>query len=259
MIHPTAVIDPSASIGTGVSIGAYSIIGAEVEIGDGTEIGPHVVITGPTRIGRDNRIFQFASIGAEPQDIKFAGERTELIIGDRNLFRENVTVNRGTGFGGGITRIGNDNWFLAYVHIAHDCQVGNHTIFSSYSGLAGHVRVDDWAIFSSYAGAHQFSRIGTHAFIGMSCLAHADVAPYMILSKDTEQHGRIRSINLTGLKRHGFSSERIALLKRAYRILFRSGLSLEEARVQLDALDAESQDIRELLDFIAGSERSLVR
>ncbi len=201
MVHATAVVDAGAKLGNGVSIGAFSVIAASVEIGDGTHVGPHVVIEGPTRIGRDNRIFQFASIGADPQDKKFHGERSELIIGDGNTIREFVTINRGTADGGGATRIGNANWIMAYAHIAHDCQVGNHTIFSNNATLAGHVEVGDHAILSGFAGVHQFCRIGAHAFIGMGCLINGDVPPFVIVADD---YGRPRGINAEGLKRRGY-------------------------------------------------------
>jgi UDP-N-acetylglucosamine acyltransferase len=257
LIHPTAQIDPEATIGANVSIGAYSVIGAEVEIGDGTAIGPHVVIEGPTRIGRDNRISQFASIGNAPQDKKWEGERTELVIGDRNLIREFVTINRGTGDGGGVTRIGDDNWLLAYVHIAHDCQVGNHVVFSNYSALAGHVHIGDWVIVSGYAGVHQFCKVGAHAFIGMGCLVGSDVPPFVMMAN--EQHGRPRGINSEGLKRRGFDTPRISAIKRAYRTLYMAGLSLPEAREQLVAQAQDSEDVRAMLDFLDHSERSLAR
>ncbi|MGN2251078.1 acyl-ACP--UDP-N-acetylglucosamine O-acyltransferase [Frateuria edaphi] len=257
MIHPTAQIDPSAVIGRNVAIGAYSVIGAEVEIGEGTVIGPHVVIEGPTRIGRENRISQFASIGGAAQDKKFSGERTELVIGDRNLIREFVTINRGTGEGGGITRIGDDNWLLAYVHIAHDCQVGNRVVFSNYSALAGHVEIGDWVIVSGYAGVHQFCKVGAHAFIGMGCLVGSDVPPFVMMAN--EQHGRPRGINSEGLKRRGFDAPRISAIKRAYRTLYMAGLSLPEARVQLATQAQDSDDVREMLAFLERSERSLAR
>ena len=256
-VHPAAAIDPSARIGSGVEIGAFTVIGAEVEIGDGTVVGPHVVIEGPTKIGRDNRIAQFASLGGDPQDKKFAGERTELVIGDRNLIREFVTVNRGTGDGGGITRIGNDNWLLAYVHIAHDCQVGNHVVFSNYSALAGHVEIGDWVIISGYAGVHQFCKVGAHAFIAMGCLVGSDVPPFLMMAN--EQHGRPRGINSEGLKRRGFDAERISAIKRAYRTLYVAGLPLAEAKEQLAEQAQESEDVRAMLDFIDSGERPLLR
>jgi UDP-N-acetylglucosamine acyltransferase len=257
MIHPTALIDPSAVIGSAVSIGAYSVIGAEVEIGDGTSIGPHVVIEGPTRIGRDNRITQFASLGGAPQDKKLAGERTELVIGDRNLIREFVTMNRGTGGGGGVTRVGDDNWILAYVHIAHDCQVGNNVVFSNYSALAGHAHIGDWTILSGYSGVHQFCHVGAHAFIGMGCLVGTDVPPFVMMAND--EHGRPRGINSEGLKRRGFDATRISAIKRAYRTLYMAGLSLPEAREQLAVQAETSADVRTMLEFLNHSERTLAR
>ena len=257
MIHPTAQIDPGAVIGRNVAVGAYSVIGAEVQIGEGTVVGPHVVIEGPTRIGRDNRISQFASIGGPPQDKKFAGERTELVIGDRNLIREFVTVNRGTGEGGSITRIGDDNWLLAYVHIAHDCRVGNHVVFSNYSALAGHVEIGDWTILSGYSGVHQFCKVGAHAFIGMGCLVGSDVPPFVMMANETQ--GRPRGINSEGLKRRGFDAPRISAIKRAYRTLYMAGLSLPEAREQLTAQAQDSEDVRAMLEFLDRSERALAR
>jgi UDP-N-acetylglucosamine acyltransferase len=257
MIHPTAQIDPSARIGANVTIGAYTIVGADVSIGDGTVIGPHVVIEGPTRIGRDNRISQFASIGGPPQDKKFSGERTELEIGDRNLIREFVTINRGTGEGGSLTRVGNDNWLLAYVHIAHDCIVGNNVVFSNYSALAGHAEIGDWTILSGYSGVHQFCKVGAHAFIGMGCLVGSDVPPFVMMAN--EARGRPRGINSEGLKRRGFDAARIGAIKRAYRTLFMAGLPLAEAREQLEAQAQESEDVREMLAFLDRSERSLAR
>ena len=257
MIHATAQIDPSAKLGANVSVGAYSVIGAEVEIGEGTVIGPHVVIEGPTRIGRDNRISQFASLGGAPQDKKFQGERTELVIGDRNLIREFVTVNRGTGDGGGITRIGNDNWLLAYVHVAHDCQIGNNTVFSNYSALAGHVEIGDFVIMSGFSGVHQFCKVGAHAFIGMGCLVGSDVPPFVMMAN--EQRGRPRGINSEGLKRRGFEAPRIAAIKRAYRTLYMAGLTQADAREQLVTLAQESDDVRAMLDFLDRSERALAR
>lgn len=257
MIHATAQVDPSAVIGNNVSIGAYSVIGPNVTIGEGTVIGPHVVIEGPTRIGRDNKIAQFASLGGDPQDKKFAGEHTELVIGDRNLIREFVTVNRGTGDGGGITSIGNDNWLLAYVHIAHDCRIGNHTVFSNYSALAGHVEIGDWVIISGYAGVHQFGKVGAHAFIAMGCLVGADVPPFVTMAN--EQHGRPRGINTEGLKRRGFDAPRIAAIKRAYRTLYMAGLSQAEAREQLATQAQNSEDVHAMLEFIDRCERGLAR
>ena len=256
-IHPSAVVDPGARLGAGVEIGAFTLIGADVEIGDGTTIGPHCSIHGPTRIGRDNRFIGHSAIGGEPQDKKFAGERTELVIGDRNVIREFVTINRGTEGGGGITRLGDDNWLLAYTHIAHDCIVANHCVFSNNTTLAGHVSVGDWVIISGFAGAHQFCRIGAHAFLGMGSLIGGDVPPFTMVGIDN--HGRPRGINSEGLKRRGFDSERITAIKRAYRTLYVAGLPLAEAREQLGEQAQSSDDVRQLLDFIEGGDRPLLR
>jgi UDP-N-acetylglucosamine acyltransferase len=215
------------------------------------------VIEGPTRIGRDNRITQFASIGGSPQDKKFAGERTELVIGDRNLIREFVTINRGTGDGGGITQIGDDNWLLAYVHIAHDCRIGSHVVFSNYAALAGHVEIGDWTILAGYSGVHQFCKVGSHAFIAMGCLVGSDVPPFVMMAN--EQKGRPRGINSEGLKRRGFEAPRIAAIKRAYRTLYMTGLSLPEAREQLAEQAQTSDDVRAMLEFLDRSERTLAR
>ncbi|HZF98800.1 MAG TPA: acyl-ACP--UDP-N-acetylglucosamine O-acyltransferase, partial [Pseudoxanthomonas sp.] len=189
-IHPSAAIDPAARLGENVRIGAFTSIGAEVEIGDGTVVGPHCSITGPARIGRDNRIVGHAAIGGDPQDKKFAGERTELVIGDRNIIREFVTLNRGTGAGGGRTQIGGDNWLLAYTHVAHDCRIGSHCVLSNNSTLAGHVEVGNWVIMSGFAGVHQFCRIGAHAFLGMGVLVSGDVPPYTMVAADAQGRPR---------------------------------------------------------------------
>lgn len=257
LIHPSAVIDPAARLGDNVRVGPFSVIGAEVDIGDGTIIGPHCSITGPTRIGRDNHLVGHVAAGGDPQDKKFAGERTELVIGDRNTIREFVTINRGTGTGTSVTRIGDDNLLLAYTHVAHDCVVGNHCVFSNNSTLAGHVTVGDYVIMSGFSGAHQFCRIGAHAFIGMGALVNGDVPPYTMVG--TEALGRPRGINSEGLKRRGFDAERIAAVKRAYRTLYVAGLPLAEAKLQLAEQAKTSDDVRALLDFIEGGERPLLR
>ena len=256
-IHPTASVDPSAQLAEGVSVGAFTLIGPEVNIGSDTIIGPHCSITGPTRIGARNHVHGHAAIGGDPQDKKYAGERVELQIGDDNVIREFVTINRGTGVGGGITRIGHRNWFLAYSHIAHDCHVGNDCVFSNNSTLAGHVHVDDFVIMSGFAGIHQFCRIGAHAFIGMGALIAGDVPPFVMVAK-TEQP-KPRGINAEGLKRRGFSPERIAAIKRAYRALYLSGDPLSEVKAELGEMAKDSEDIRQLLDFIDSSERPLLR
>lgn len=256
MIHATALVDPAAKLGTGVSIGPYSIVGADVQIGDRTTIGPHVVIEGITRIGCDNRIFQFASLGAEPQDKKFSGERSELVIGDRNVIREFTTFNRGTGEGGGATRIGDDNWLMAYVHIAHDCQVGNQVVFANNSTLAGHVEIGDFVILGGFTGIHQFCKVGAHAFAGMGSLINADVPPFVIVAGN---YAKPRGINSEGLKRRGFDATRIAAIKRAYRTVYVAGKPLSEARERLAEQATTSDDVAGMLDFIERSERSLVR
>ncbi|HJW46893.1 MAG TPA: acyl-ACP--UDP-N-acetylglucosamine O-acyltransferase [Lysobacter sp.] len=256
-IHPTAMIEAGAKLGAGVQVGAFCYIAHDVEVGDNTSFGPHCSVQGPTTIGRDNRFIGQCAIGGEPQDKKYAGERVELVIGDRNLFREFCTINRGTGSGGGITRIGNDNWLLAYTHVAHDCHVGNHCVFSNNATLAGHVTVGDHVILSGFAGIHQFCRIGAHAFIGMGAFVNGDVPPFLMVAQ--EGYGKPRGINSEGLKRRGFDAERISAIKRAYRALYMSGASLEEARVKLTELASDSDDVRAFLDFIESGERPLVR
>ena len=256
-VHPSAVVEPGARLGAGVQVGAFSYIGSDVEIGDGSVIGPHCSIHGPTRIGRDNRILGHAAIGGDPQDKKYGGERVELAIGDRNTIREFVTINRGTGAGGGCTRVGDDNWLLAYTHIAHDCVVGNHCIFSNNATLAGHVAIGDHVILSGFVGIHQFCRIGAHAFIGMGAFVNGDVPPFVMVAQ--ESYGRPRGINSEGLKRRGFDPERISAIKRAYRTLYVAGSSLEDARARLAELATGSDDVRALLDFIDAGERPLLR
>jgi len=256
-IHPSAFIDPAARLAPDVRVGAFTLIGADVEIGEGCVIGPHCSITGPTRIGRDNHFIGHAAIGGDPQDKKYQGERTELVIGDRNIVREFVTISRGTVTGSGVTRIGNDNWLLAYTHVAHDCLIGNHCVFSNNSTLAGHVEVGDWVITSGFAGVHQFCRIGAHAFLGMGVLISGDVPPYTMVA--TEAQGRPRGINSEGLKRRGFDAARISAIKRAYRTLYVAGLPLAEARLQLEEQARDSADVRALLDFIESGERPLLR
>ena len=256
-IHPTAVVDPGARLGADVRIGAFTLIGADVEIGDGTVIGPHCSVHGPTRIGRENHIHGHAAIGGEPQDKKFAGERAELVIGDRNTIREFVTLNRGTGDGGGITRIGDDNWFLAYTHVAHDCIVGNRCVFSNNATLAGHVTVGDHVILSGFTGIHQFCRIGAHAFIGMGAFVNGDVPPFVMVAQD--KYARPRGINAEGLKRRGFDATRIAAIKRAYRALYMGDAKLDEAKVEIAEIAAASDDVRSFLDFIERGERPLLR
>ncbi len=256
VIHPTALIDARAQLGANISIGAYSIIGPDVEIGDNTWVGPHVVINGPTRIGRDNRIFQFASLGEQPQDKKYAGEPTTLEIGDRNTIREFCTFNCGTAQDVGVTRLGDDNWIMAYVHLAHDCQIGNRTIFANNAQLAGHVHVGDWAILGGFTVVHQFVRIGAHSMTAMGTILLQDLPPYVTAAGNpSAPHG----INSEGLKRRGFSSAGIMAIKRAYKTVYKSGLKLEEA---LAALAPEVEKVAELApfaDFLAQPGRGIIR
>ncbi|MDO5611270.1 MAG: acyl-ACP--UDP-N-acetylglucosamine O-acyltransferase [Pseudomonadota bacterium] len=256
-IHPSAVVDPAAQLAADVEIGAFSLIGAGVEIGAGSVVGPHCSIHGPTRIGQRNRIVGHAAIGGDPQDKKFAGERVELVIGDDNLIREFVTINRGTGTGGGITRIGNGNWLLAYVHVAHDCQIGDGCVFSNNATLAGHVTVGDQVILSGFAGVHQFCRIGAHAFIGMGAFVNGDVPPFLMVAQD--KYARPRGINAEGLKRRGFDAPRIMAIKRAYRALYMGDAKLDEAKAELAEIASASDDVRAFLDFIEAGERPLLR
>ena len=256
MIHPTAIIHPGARLAEGVSVGAYSLIGEHVEIGAGTRIGPHVVIEGHTRIGRDNEIFQFCSIGASPQDKKYDAEPTRLEIGDRNTIREFCSFNVGTSQDAYVTRIGNDNWVMAYVHVAHDCVVGDHVIFANNATLAGHVHVGDWAILGGFTGVHQFVRVGAHSFCGVGTVLLQDLPPFVTVSGNpAKPHG----INSEGLKRRGYSAEAIAAIKRAYRTLYRAGLTLAEARAQIDALARQQPELDLFASFIADSGRGLVR
>jgi UDP-N-acetylglucosamine acyltransferase len=255
-IHPTAVISPEAEIADGVQVGAFAVIGPGVQIGRNTVVGPHVVIEGLTRIGEGNRIFQFASVGADPQDKKYRGETTRLEIGDRNVVRECVTLNRGTVQDHGVTRIGDDNLFMAYSHVAHDCVVGNQCIFANQATLGGHVHVADWAILGGYAGVHQFCKIGTHAFVANNAAVTRDVPPYiMAVGQPAEAH----SINAEGLKRRGFTPEQVRNVRGAFRVLYRSGLKLADATAQLEALAKEQPEIRPLVEFLPLSTRSIVR
>lgn len=255
-VHPTAIVAPQARLAAGVTVGAYSIIGPEVEVADGTWIGPHVVIEGRTRIGRANRIFQFASIGGPPQDKKFAGEDTAVEIGDGNTLREYVTINRGTAHDARITRVGDDNWVMAYVHFAHDCQIGSHTVFANACELAGHVHVGDWAILGATTLVHQFVRIGAHSFTGMGTYLDRDLPPYV---KAAGNMAKPYGINSEGLRRRGMSPETVHALKRAYRTVFRSGTGLEEARRELEALAAQCPEVRVLIEFLDASKRGIIR
>ena len=255
-IHPTALIDPAAELDPSVEVGPYSIIGAGVRIGARTRIGAHCVIEGPTSIGQDNQIYGQTSIGGAPQDKKYAGEPTDLIIGNGNTIREFVTISRGTSQGGGVTRIGDDNWIMAYVHIAHDCIVGSHTILANSATLAGHVTIHDHAILGGFSLIHQFCKIGAHAFTGMGSKINCDVPPYVIVGSEMSAP---RGINAEGLKRRGFTAAQIASIKRAYKTLYLSGLPLKEAREQLAAQAAEAPEVGVLVEFIDRSERSILR
>jgi UDP-N-acetylglucosamine acyltransferase len=256
MIHPTAVVDARAEIGECVEIGAYSIVERDVRIGDGTKIGPHVVVRGPTRIGEANRIFQFCSIGDDPQDKKYAGESTRLEIGDRNTIREGCTINRGTVQDLGYTRLGNDNWIMAYCHIAHACVLGDHLILANNATLGGHVVVDDYAVLGGFSGVHQFCSIGRHAFLGMFSAVSRDIPPFVTVSGNP---ARPRGINAEGMKRHGFSADQIQLVRRAYRVLFRSGLKLVDARAELEGLLEGEPALKPLVEFIGRVRRGVVR
>lgn len=260
-IHATAIIDPNAQLDSSVEVGAYSIIGPHVRIGAGTKIASHVVIEGHTTIGENNHFFQFSSIGAAPQDKKYAGEPTELVIGDRNVVREFCTFNIGTIQDGGVTRLGHDNWIMAYVHIAHDCQVGNHTIFANNAALAGHVHISDWVILGGFSNVHQFCKIGPHAMVGMTTSLTQDVPPFVILNGNpAAAHG----INIEGLKRRGFSKEQISAIRQAYKILYKSGYTLEEAKIELQAHasalpDEDATHVHLFRNFLDTSTRGIVR
>ncbi len=256
MIDARAVIDPAAKLADGVSVGPFSVIGPDVEIGANTWIGPHVIISGPTRIGRDNKIYQFASLGEAPQDKKYAGEPTRLEIGDRNLIREYCTINRGTVQGGGVTRIGDDNWIMAYVHIAHDCRIGHHTIFSNCASLAGHVSVDDYAILSGFTIIHQFCAIGMHSFCAMGSVISKDVPPFVMVSGHM---ARPHGINSEGLKRRGFSAETLRAVREAYKLIYKSRLTVKQALEKLKEMEKDYAEIGTLVTFLEQVTRGIVR
>lgn len=256
MRHPAAIIHPNAKLADDVEVGAYSIIGEHVEIGAGTVIGPHVVINGHTRIGRHNRIFQFSSLGEIPQDKKYTNEPTRLEIGDHNTIREFCTFNLGTAQDAGVTRVGNHNWIMAYVHLAHDCQVGDHTIFANNAQLAGHVEVGDYAILGGFTAVHQFVKIGAHIITGIGTALLQDVPPYVLAAGNpSTPYG----INAEGLKRRGFSSPAIMAIKRAYKTLYKSGLSLEDAKAAIQSQAAEHPEVQPLIDFLAAATRGIIR
>ena len=254
--HPTAIIHPDAKLAEDVRIGAYSIIGEHVEIGSGTVVGPHVVVHGHTRIGNNNRIFQFSSLGEIPQDKKYAGEPTRLEIGDDNTIREFCTFNLGTSQDGGVTRVGNKNWIMAYVHLAHDCQVGNNTIFANNAQLAGHTIVDDFAILGGFTVVHQFCHIGAHSITAMGTILLQDLPTYVTASGNT---AKPYGINSEGLKRRGFSAEAVTRIKRAYKTLYKSGLTLEQAKQALVGQSTEAPELLPLLEFLNASTRGIVR
>jgi UDP-N-acetylglucosamine acyltransferase len=256
VIDPRAIVDPSARIAEDVEIGPFAVIGADVEIGAGCWIGPHAVVKGPTRLGRGNKVFQFASIGDAPQDKKYAGEPTRLIVGDRNVFREFCSINRGTVGGRGETRIADDCLFMAYSHVAHDCIIGSHCVMSNCTALAGHVDLGDWVILSGYAGVHQFSKIGAHAFLANNAAVTRDVPPYLLVAGSPAEP---KGVNSEGLKRRGFDAAQITNIKNAYRLFYRSGLKLAEATEQLRALVPQQPELAPFVDFLAASERSIIR
>ncbi len=256
MIHQTAIVDRDAHVAEDASIGPYSIIEAGVVIGSGTEVGPHVVIKGPTTIGKDNRIFQFASIGEQPQDLKYAGEETRLEIGDRNSIREYVTLNRGTVDDESVTRIGSDNLFMTSCHVAHDCVIGDHVILANAVALAGHVHVDDHAILGGYSTVHQFTRIGAHSFSGFATAIDRDILPFFTVAGN---RARAVGINKEGLKRRGFSGDAIKALQKAFKLLVKSPVSHKDAMEKVAELAQDFSDVKQLLDFIEASERGWIR
>ncbi len=259
-IHPTAIVDPKAQLDGSVTVGPYTVIGPHVSIAAGTSVGPHCVIEGHTSIGRDNRILQFASLGAMPQDKKYAGEPTRLSIGDRNTIREFCTFNTGTAQDVGVTRVGDDNWIMAYVHIAHDCQIGNQTILANNTTLGGHVHLGDWVFIGGLTGVHQFVKVGAHAMAGFATAVNQDVPPFMMVDGNPPA---VRGFNAEGLRRRGFAPERIAAVKQIHKLLYRSGKTLEQARTEIEALTATAPlaqaDIEMMLAFLAQSTRGIAR
>jgi len=255
-IHTSAIIDPKAELDSSVEVGAYSIVGAGVKIGANTRIGSHVVLKGPTTIGKNNQIFQFASLGEQPQDKKYKDEPTRLEIGDNNTIREFCTFNRGTIQDKGVTTIGNDNWIMAYVHIAHDCTIGNNTIFANNSSLAGHVDIHDYAILGGFTLIHQFCKVGAHVITAVGSVVFKDIPPYVTAAGyDAKPHG----INSEGLKRRGYTQDEIMQIKRAYKALYRNGLSLEEAKAELQMMQTKCDKINLLSDFLTVSDRGIIR
>jgi UDP-N-acetylglucosamine acyltransferase len=259
-VHATAIVDPKAELDDSVTVGPYAVIGAAVRVGRGTSIGAHTTIDGPTTIGCDNRIHAHTALGCQPQDMKYRGEQTELHIGDRNTIFQFCTFSRGTAQDGGVTRVGNDNWIMAYVHIAHDVQLGDHTVLANNATLAGHVHVGDWVIVGGLTGVHQFCKIGAHAITGFQSHVSQDVPPFMLVSGNPLG---VHGCNLEGLRRRGFSRERIGQVKQMHRLLYRDGLTLERASDALRALTGAvpdgDMDIQRMLDFLAASTRGIAR
>jgi UDP-N-acetylglucosamine acyltransferase len=256
-VHPTAVVDPQARLHASVRVGPYAVIGAEVEIGEDTEVGAHAIIEGPIRIGRRNRIFPHASLGLIPQDLKFHGERSEVVIGDSNRIREFATIHRGTEGGGALTRLGNHNLVMAYVHIAHDCLLGDHCILGNAATLAGHVVIEDWVSVGAFSGVHQFCRIGRHAFIGGYSVITKDVLPYSLTVQERE--ARVFGLNVVGLRRRGFSSERIDRLQQAFRLLTQSKLNTSQALEQIRSTLNQDEDVAGLVRFIETADRGILK
>jgi UDP-N-acetylglucosamine acyltransferase len=259
-IHPTAIVDPAAELAETVEVAPYAIVGAKVRVGEGTTVGAHCLIEGPATIGRDNRIFAFCALGGAPQDKKYAGEPTELVIGDRNTIREFCTFNRGTVQDGGVTRLGDDNWIMANVHLAHDCRVGSHTVLANYAALAGHVHLGDWVIVGGLSGVHQFCKVGAHAMIGFSSAVSQDVPPYMMVDGNPLA---VRGFNIEGLRRRGFDAQRIGVVKQMHRLLYRQQLTLEQARDAIAQLAVETPaaaaDVALMTAFLAQASRGIAR
>lgn len=256
LIDPRSIIDPKAKLADNVRVGPWSIIGPGVEIGEGTEVASHVVIRANTKIGKNNKFYQFASIGEDPADKKFAGEETWLEIGSDNVFREGVTLHRGTGFGGGVTRVGDNNLLMPYVHVAHDCTVGNNTVFANNVGISGHVEVGDWVVLGGYAGVNQFLKIGAHAMIGGMTHISNDVPAFVIVSGTPPE---VRTINAIGLERRGFDKTMILQVRRAFKVLYKRGLTVKEALLELQAMAENSPEVKIFVDSILSSTKGIQR
>jgi UDP-N-acetylglucosamine acyltransferase len=257
LISPEAIVDPDAHISDSATVGAFSIIGADVEIGGGSVIGSHTVIKGPTKIGKNNKVFQFCSIGDDPQDKKYDGESQSILeIGDNNVIREYCSINRGTAQGGGVTRLGDNNWIMAYVHIAHDCLIGNHCTFANNTTLAGHVLVEDYVILGGFTGVHQFCRLGKHSFSAISSVIVKDVPPYIMMSGNT---AKPTGLNREGLKRHGFPIDSIDILRKAYKLIYRDGMLLKDALEEVRTLEQHCPQLIDFIKFIEASDRGIAR